>query len=177
MLFEYRQEHVCKLFIAAQLKVLVVEPFALLVVELGTRFGDAVETELFDEFVHRVHLLIACSVPSEECQEVDDSLGQIAALAITGRYGAVFLIVKLEREDREAESVSVTLGEFAVSVGLEQQGQVRELRHRITPTERTVEQHMERGGRQPLFATNDVTDLHQMVIDDIGKVVRRQVIG
>ena len=98
----------------------MIEPFAFFEVKLGAGLGHTVEAELCNQFVHRVHLLVACSVPSEQCKEVDHRFGQITALAITGRDRAVFRVVKLQREDRESEPVSVTFGELAVTVRFEQ---------------------------------------------------------
>ena len=83
MLFEHGQEHLSEFFIAAQLQILVVEPFAFLVIKFCTGLGDTVKRELLDEFIHRVHFLIACAVPTEQGQEVDDRFGQVATLAIS----------------------------------------------------------------------------------------------
>ena len=84
--------------------------------------------------------------------------------------------MELQREDREAETVSVTFGELAVSVGFEQQRQVGELRHGVLPSEGAVKEHMEWGGRQPFLATDDMADLHQMVINDVRQMVGRQIV-
>ena len=46
-------------------EVLVVEPFAFLVVEFRTRLADTVERELLNQFVHRKHLLVAGVVPAQ----------------------------------------------------------------------------------------------------------------
>ena len=85
--------------------------------------------------------------------------------------------MELEREDGESETVSVTLGELAVSVGLEQQRQVGKLGHGVRPSERAIEEHVERGRGQPFLTADDMTDLHQVVIDDVSQVVGGQVIG
>ena len=138
----------------------MVEPFAFFVIELSAGFGHTVKREVLDQFVHSVHLLITGTMPTQQGEEVNNRLGQIAALAITGRDSAIFLVVELQREDRETESVTVTFGEFAVSVGFEQQRQMGELGHRILPSECTIEQHMERGRRQPFLTADDVRDLH-----------------
>ena len=50
------------------------------------------------------------------------------------------------------------------------------LRHRILPTESLIEQHVERSRGQPLLTTNDVGDLHQMVVDDIGQMIGGQLV-
>ena len=51
------------------------------------------------------------------------------------------------------------------------------LRHAILPAKGTVEHHMQRSRRQPLLTTDDMRDLHQMVINDIGKVIGGQLVG
>ena len=84
--------------------------------------------------------------------------------------------MELQREDGETETVAVTLGEFAVTVGLEQQRQVGKLRHRVFPSEGTIKEHVERGRRQPLLTADDVADLHQMVIYDVCQVIGGQVV-
>ena len=46
-----------------------------------------------------------------------------------------------------------------------------ELRHGFGPAEGLVKHHMEWGRGQPFLATDDVGDLHQVVVNDIGQVV------
>ena len=50
-------------------------------------------------------------------------------------------------------------------------------RHSVTPTESLVEQHMKRCRRQPLLATNDVGYFHEMVVNDVGQMVGRQLVS
>ena len=52
-----------------------------------------------------------------------------------------------------------------------------ELRHRVSPSERTVKQNMQRSRRQPFFTANHVGHLHQMVVYDVGQMVGRQFVG
>ena len=132
------QELRCQLLVAAQLQVLVVEPLAFLEVELRTRLAHALQGELRDEFVHCVHLLVSGVVPSKQRKEVNHRLGVVAALAIAARHAAVFLVMKLQREDGETESVSVAFAEFAVTIGLEQQWQVGKRGHCIFPPEGAI---------------------------------------
>ena len=115
-------------------------------------------------------------MPSQKGEEVDHCLWQVTALAITGRDGAVLLVVELQREDWKTETVAVTFGEFAVAIRLEQQRQVGKLRHCVLPSECAIKEHVEWGRRQPFLAADDVADLHEMVIDDIRQVIRRQVV-
>ena len=170
------QELRCQLLVAAQLQVLVVEPLAFLEVELRARLAHALQRELRDEFVHCVHLLVSGVVPSEQGKEVYHRFGVVSALAIAARHAAVFLIVELEREHGETESVSVAFAEFAVAIGLEQQWQVSESGHCIFPPEGAIEQHMQGCTRQPLLAADDMTHLHEMVVHNVREVVGRQVV-
>ena len=52
-----------------------------------------------------------------------------------------------------------------------------EARHRVLPAKGAVEQHVERCRRQPLLAADDVRHLHQVVVDDVGQMVGRQLVG
>ena len=52
-----------------------------------------------------------------------------------------------------------------------------ELRHRVSPSECTVKQDMQRSRRQPFFTANHVGHLHQMVVYDVGQMVGRQFVG
>ena len=52
-----------------------------------------------------------------------------------------------------------------------------ELRHGVGPAESLIEQHVERRAGQPFLATDDVGDLHQMVVDDVGEVIGGQFVG
>ena len=46
----------------------------------------------------------------------------------------------------------------------------------VRPAEGAVEQVVQGQRRQPLLATDDVADLHQVVVDDVRQVVRRQLV-
>ena len=70
------------LVIALLEHVLVVEPDALLEGELCAGLGALGEVELRDELVHGEHLLLGAGVPSQQRQEVDDSLGEVSLLAV-----------------------------------------------------------------------------------------------
>ena len=48
---------------------------------------------------------------------------------------------------------------------------------RVAPTEGAVEQVVQRQRREPLLATNHMRNLHQVVIDDVGQVIGRQLVG
>ena len=49
--------------------------------------------------------------------------------------------------------------------------------HRVAPAEGFVEKHVQRCAGQPLFATDDVGDAHQMVVDDVRQMIGRQVVS
>ena len=82
-----------------------------------------------------------------------------------------------QRKYGEAEAVAVALGEFALSIGLQQQWQMSEARHRVLPAEGAIQEHMQGRRRQPLLATDDMGHLHEVVIYDVGKVVGGELVG
>jgi hypothetical protein len=47
---------------------------------------------------------------------------------------------------------------------------------RLLPAERLVQQHVLGRGREPLLGADDVRDLHQVVVDDVGQVVGRKAV-
>ena len=51
------------------------------------------------------------------------------------------------------------------------------LGHGVLPAESLVEHDVQRSTRQPFLATNNVRNLHQVVINDIGQVVGGQLVG
>ena len=116
-------------------------------------------------------------IPAKECDEVHDSLGEITTLAVARGHFARLGIDPAQREDREAEAVAVTLAKLAITLGLEEECQVSEAGHRLAPAKGFVEEHVQRCAGQPLFATDDVGDAHQMVVDDVRQMVGRQVVS
>ena len=82
-----------------------------------------------------------------------------------------------EREHRESQTVAVALAQFSLAVGLEQQRQVGKTGHGVLPAKGTVEQHMQGSTGQPLFATDDMGDFHEMVVDDVGQMIGGQLVG
>lgn len=54
---------------------------------------------------------------------------------------------------------------------------MHERRCGIGPSERLVKEHVEGSRWEPLFATDYVGHLHEMVIYDIGKMICRQIVG
>ena len=170
-------EEAGNLGVALHLDVLMVEPLGFFVVELGSALAAVGQVEVADKLVHRHDLLVVPRIPAEQGKEVHDSLGEIAALAVAGGYFAGLRVVPLEGEDREAEAVAVALAEFAIPFGLQEQGEVGELRHGVFPAEETVEEDMERGAGEPFLATDDVRNLHQVVVHDVGQMVCRELVG
>ena len=78
----------------------------------------------------------------------------------------------LKGEDGEAQFVAIALRELTIAGGFQEEGKVSKAGHGVFPSESAIEQHMEWSRRQPLFTTNHVRDVHQVVIYDV-----RQVIG
>ena len=136
-----------------------------------------VEREFGDEFIHAHHLGVVAWIPAEKGEEIHHSLGNISAFAVSAGCLTAFRVVPQQREHGKTKAVAVALAQLALSVGLEQQRQMHEFGHRVGPTESFVEKHMQRRARQPLLATNNVRDLHEMVIDYICQMVGGQVVG
>ncbi len=122
----------------------MIKPCSFLVIELCTRLGAMLKREFVDEGLHIHQLRIVTGVPAEECQEVDDSLGEVSLFPVTRRSLARFGIVPLEGEHRETELVTVTLRELTVADRFEQKGKVYELRHGVRPAESLIEEFVER---------------------------------
>ena len=78
----------------------------------------------------------------------------------------------LKGEDWEAQFVAIALRELTIAGGFQEKGKMSKAGHGVFPSESAIKQHMEWSRRQPLFTTNHVRDVHQMVIYDV-----RQVIG
>ena len=66
---------------------MMVEPLALLVVELSASLAALLDTEVADQLFHAHDFLVVITgVPAEECDEVHDSLGEVTALAVARRH-------------------------------------------------------------------------------------------
>ena len=155
----------------------MVEPYTLLVVELGTGLATPADVESLHQLAEREYLLLCTGVPTKQCKEVDDSLGEIALLTVACRHLTTLRVVPLKREHGEAQPVAIPLRELALALGLEQQRQMCEAGHGVFPSESPVEQDMQRRAWQPLLATDDMGNLHEVVVNDIGKMVCWQLIG
>ena len=83
----------------------------------------------------------------------------------------------LEREHRESQLVSISLAQLTIANGLEQQGQMSKCRHGVLPAEGFVEKDMKRCTGQPLLASDDMADQHEMIIHDIGQMISGQIVG
>ena len=77
----------------------------------------------------------------------------------------------------EAEAVAVSLREFAFAVGLEQQRQMHKLRHSVLPAEGFIEEHVQGRGGEPFLTANYVRHLHKVVVDNVGQMICREVVG
>ena len=135
------------------------------------------QVEKLHQLVHRHEFLIISRIPTQQGQEIDDGFGQVACLPIAGRHLTGLGVVPFEGKYREAQTVAVSLAQFAIAFRLQQQGQVGKGGHRVFPAESTVEQHVQWGRRQPLLAADDVRNFHQVVIHDVGQMVGGQLVG
>ena len=143
-------------------EVLAADPAELLVVEDGRGLREAFEAEVLDEFLHREDFLVRrLRVPAEQGDVVDDGLGEVAHLdEVVERRGPVAF-----RELRDA----------AVFVLAHDGGEVDE--DGDVPAERLVEQDVFRRRGDEFRAAHDVRDAHEMVVDDVGEVVRRHAVA
>ena len=61
----------------------MVEPDALLVVELGTALRAFADVEGLNQLFETEELLLGAGIPAQQRQEVDHCLGEIATLAVS----------------------------------------------------------------------------------------------
>ncbi len=94
---------------------------------------------------------------AHEAEEVDDGFGEEAGLAVVDEGDGVF-----------------ALGDFGF-VEVAQEGHVPEAGD--LPAEGFVEQDVLGGGGDPLFGADDVGDVHEVVVDDVGEVVGGEAVG
>ena len=66
------------LFVALLEDVFVVEPDAFLIVETGTCLAALGNVKLLHQFVQTEQFLLRAGVPSQQSEEIDDRLGEIA---------------------------------------------------------------------------------------------------
>ena len=119
--------------------------------------------------------MLGAGVPPEQQQHVHEGFRQVAGLAVAIAFSAGGRVGPAEWEDGESTLVAVSLGQFSVAGGLEDEGQVGKRRGR--PAEGAVEQLVQGGTGEPLLAADDVADVHQVVVHHVGEVVRGQAVG
>ncbi|OAV63863.1 hypothetical protein Barb4_04651 [Bacteroidales bacterium Barb4] len=159
------------------LQILMIEPLALFIIKLDSALTAITEVEEADQLVQRQYFPIVTGVPAQKGKKVENGFGDIAAFAVACGYFARLRVFPFEWENGEAETVAVALAQFAVSFGLQEQGEMGKLRHRFFPTETVIEQDVERCARQPFFAAYDMGDFHQMIVHDIRQMIGGQLVG
>ena len=155
----------------------MVEPLSFLVVELSTSLRAVRNIESLYEFIERENLLFGARIPSEKCEEIDHCLWEISALAVSRAYFSSLRVMPFQWEYRESETVAITLGELSLTFRLEQEREVSKLRHSVSPSESLIEKHVERRTWEPFLTTDDVRDLHEVVVHDIGEMVGRELVS
>ena len=156
--------------------ILMVEPDSLVVGELGTSLRALRDIEKRHQFIEGKQFLLCARIPAQQGQEINHRLGEIAVFTIAARDLTRLRVMPLQREYGESQTVAITLGEFTLAIRFQQQGQMRKLRHCILPAKSLIEQYMKRRTWQPLLTTDNVRDLHQMVVDNVSQMVGRQLI-
>ena len=143
-------------------EVLAVDPAQLVVVEDGRGLREALEAEMLDELLHGEDFLVrVLRVPAEECDVVYDGLRQVAGLDEVVKGGGAMAL----RELRGG----------AVGVLAHDRGEVNEGRQ--LPAVALVEQYVLRRGGDEFRAADDVRDVHEMVVDDVGEVIGRHAVA
>ena len=100
--------------------ILVVEPNSLLIGKLSTCLRTFGNIEQRNQFVKRKQLLFCSWVPSQQGQEIDDCLREIAVLTITARGLSRLRILPQQREYGESQAVAITLRQLTLSIRLQQ---------------------------------------------------------
>ena len=174
--FKNRDESRGKILVRGCPEIFLVEPASLFRIEFRAGLADLVDGEGLDELLHREYFLLRSGIPPEHGKEIDESTREIAVFTIAV-VGLPFGIDPVQREHRESHLVTVPLAQFAVADRLEKKREVRESRPRILPAEGLVKKIMEREGRKPFFAADNLGDLHQMVIHDVCEMIGRKFVG
>ena len=118
---------------------------------------DAVEVKVLDERLAVDDLGVVVEGPTEQGEEVDDGVREVALIAVLeGGVGAVAL--------RELGAVRP-----------EDAGKMREGGR--LPTKRLIDEDVPRRAGEPFVAAQDVGDLHEVIVDQRGEMVRRVAVG
>ena len=140
---KHRDEHPGHLLIGLGAEIFLIVPSGLVRIESCSGFDDTVERECPDELVHGEKFPVVARIPAEHGEHIDEGLREISVLTVASGLLAGS-IDPLQRENREAETVTVTLAELALSVRLEKEGEMCKARHCILPAESLVEHIVER---------------------------------
>ena len=176
LLYDWLEES-SNLLVALLEDILVVEPNSLLECELSTSLRTLADIEQRNKLIERENLLLSTWVPSQQSQEVDNSLREVAILAITTRCLTALWILPQKWEHWESQTISITLRKFTLTIGLKQQWQVSKLWHGVLPTESTIQHYVQWSRRQPLLTTDNVRDFHQVVVYNICQVISWQLVS
>ena len=176
-LLELSPYHLHQLLVRGMGQVLLIEPMGFVDVKLGAAFGNLFQGEGLDQFGHAEQLSVVRRMPAQQGQHVGDGFGEVTRLSVSAGGFTRLGIGPLKGEHREAQAISVAFGQFAVSFGLQQEGQVSKLGHHIFPAQVAVQHHVQRGRWQPLFSANDMADAHQIIVNDVRQMVGRHAIA
>ena len=173
ILLEDRFQQCANLLVRFAVHILAVEPVSLFGLESRARLAHALQREGRNQLVHREQLLLGTRVPAQQSQHIDKRLGEVAILTIAARHLAIGSN-PTQGEHGEAKFIAITFAQLTLASRFQKQRQVTELGHSVSPTQRTIEQIVQGQRRQPLFATDNVRNLHQVVIHDVCQVIGRQ---
>ena len=155
--FQIRQCHLIKFFIVHLLHVFAVHPAKFYHVKDCRRFADSVVIEFFYQFFQRENLVVGRRTPSQKCHEVYDGFSQEALIQqilirrMTAAFGQFLMIFVCDQR--------------AVDV------------FRNLPSECFIQTVVLRCRGQIFVSSYYMCNSHQMIIDNICKVVSRISIG
>lgn len=134
-----------------------VHPFQFFVIELGAGFIDFFERKFFDHFGAGGDFLVGGDGPAEQSKEIDKGIRDVAESAVFSDGGG-----------------AVTFGELATA-GSENDRQMSESGRR--PAKGGIQADVLGRAGNPFFATQDVGNLHQVIIHDVGEVISGEAVA
>ncbi|OPZ78729.1 MAG: hypothetical protein BWY77_01450 [bacterium ADurb.Bin431] len=146
--------------------MLLVEPVELFKIKNRRRLVDAAKRKLLYQLIEGKNLTVIPlpGIPAEQRNAVEDGRLFIPPADIGGDIGIDLA------GGQSLQGLDVPFAHLA-AVGIKNQRQMGHLRR--LPAEILVQQQVLGHGTQPLLAADDMGDLHEMIIHDIGQVIGR----
>ena len=155
-------------------QVLLIKPLSLFKIESSSGAVHFVNGEGLHKLIEGKNLLIRSRIPAQKGQHINKTRRIKATFAVATCCFVGFFVDPIQRKDGEPQTVAVALGELAIAVRAQKQGQVGKFR--LFPAKKAVQQNVQWRRRKPLFSANYMAYVHQMVVYHIGKVVGRHAV-